>query len=171
MTAFILTWNPTRVPIPDDVYAARVAQTVRGEPEVGPWSTGRNRRRISPGDVLYWLRQGPDRRGLMGSGVARTPVFQDQHYADPSRQANYVVHAWEFLLPVEDRLPTEVLLSVVPGVVWNHLQGSGYRVPSASEDLLAATWRSHLDEIGRRLPPTATDDVSPRTVRARRRTC
>ena len=150
MTAFVLTWNPARVPIDDDVYAARVAQTLRGEPEVGPWSTGRNRQRIRPGDVLYWLRQGPDRRGLMGSGVARTTVFQDQHYADPTRQANYVVHAWDVLLPVEDRLPTEDLLHLVPRVVWNHLQGSGYQVPLHSEGLLAATWRSHLEAVGRR---------------------
>jgi hypothetical protein len=48
------------------------------------------------------------------------------------------------ILPVEDRLETEVLLHVVPGVVWNHLQGSGHRVPEHSEALLAGTWTAHL---------------------------
>jgi hypothetical protein len=142
--AFVLTWNPRRWPVDDRDYEAWRAQAARGEPVVGRWSTGQNRRRISPGDVLYWLRQGPDRRGLIGSGHAVSEVFSDVHWSDPQRLGNYVEHAWEVIVPVEDRLPTEVLLHVVPGVVWNHLQGSGYQVPAHSEDLLARTWAEHL---------------------------
>jgi hypothetical protein len=61
--------------------------------------------------------------------------------------ANYVEHAWDVIVPVEDRLPTEVLLQVVPGVVWNYLQGSGYQVPAHSEELLARTWADHLGAL------------------------
>ena len=144
MTAFLLTWNPRRFPIDERDYEAWRAQTLRGEPVVGNWSTGQNRRRISPGDALYWLRQGPDRRGLIGSGRAVSEIFSDAHYDSPGRLANYVEHAWDVVLPVEDRLPTEELLHVVPGVVWNYLQGSGYQVPAHSEELLARTWAEHL---------------------------
>ena len=147
MPAFVLTWNPRTVPIADRDYEAWRAQASCGEPVVGKWSTGQNRRRISPGDVLYWLRQGPDRRGLIGSGRAVSEIFPDVHYSDPRRQANYVEHAWDVILPVDERLPTEVLLHVVPGVVWNHLQGSGYQVPAHSEELLARTWAAHLAQL------------------------
>ena len=148
MSAFLLTWNPRRWPIDERDYDAWRAQTLRGEPVVGRWSTGQNRRRIAPGDVLYWLRQGPDRRGLVGSGRAVGEIFRDVHYDDPRRLANYVEHAWDVILPVEDRLPTEELLHVVPGVVWNHLQGSGYQVPGSCEELLARTWAEHLAALG-----------------------
>ena len=148
MPAFILTWNPRRWPIAEDDYEAWRARTLRGEPMVGRWSTGQNRRHISPGDVLYWLRQGPDRRGLIGSGHAVSEIFQDVHYDDPRRLANYVEHAWDVIVPIEDRLETQVLLHVVPGVVWNYMQGSGYRVPAHSEQLLATTWADHLRALG-----------------------
>jgi hypothetical protein len=71
-------------------------------------------------------------------------VFQGVHYDDPRRVANYVEHAWDVILPVEDRLPTSDLLHVVPRVPWNFLQGSGYQVPAHSEHLLATTWAEHL---------------------------
>ena len=148
MPAFLLTWNPRRWPIDEQDYAAWRARTLRGEPVVGRWSTGQNRRRIRPGDVLYWLRQGPERRGLIGSGRAVSEIFQDTHYDDPRRLANYVEHAWDIILPIEDRLPTEELLHVVPGVVWNYLQGSGYLVPERREQLLARTWADHVAGLG-----------------------
>ena len=148
MPAFLLTWNPRRWPVDERDYRAWRASTLRGEPVVGRWSTGQNRRRISPGDVLYWLRQGPDRRGLLACGRAVSDIFQEAHYDDPRRLANYVEHAWDLILPVDDRLPTEELLHVVPGVVWNHLQGSGYQVPAHSEQLLARTWAEHVAALG-----------------------
>jgi hypothetical protein len=154
--AFLLTWNPRRWPVADRDYEAWRASTLRGEPVVGRWSTGRNRRRISAGDVLYWLRQGPDRRGVVGSGRAVGEVFQDVHYDDPARVANYVEHGWDVLVPVDDRLPTEELLHVVPRVPWNFLQGSGYQVPAHSEALLARTWAEHLEALDPRTIPTRT---------------
>ena len=147
MPAFLLTWNPRRWPVAERDYASWRASTLRCEPVVGRWSTGQNRRRISPGDVLYLLRQGPDRRGIVGSGRAVSEVFQDVHYDDPSRLANYVEHAWDVIVPVEDRLPTEDLLHVVPLVPWNFLQGSGYQVPAHSEDRLSRTWAQHLTSL------------------------
>ena len=147
MTAFLLTWNPRRWPIPEHDYEAWRASTLRGVPVVGKWSTGQNRRRITIGDDLYWLRQGPDRRGLVGRGRAVSEVFQDVHYDDPHRLANYVEHSWQVILPVDDRLETQVLLHVVPRVPWNHLQGSGYQVPAHSEELLARTWDGHLRSL------------------------
>jgi hypothetical protein len=146
--AFLLTWNPRRWPVAEQDYERWRTSTLRGQPVVGRWSTGQHRRGTSPGDVLYWLRQGPDRRGVVGSGVAVSEVFQDVHYDDPTRQANYVEHAWDVLLPVEDRLPTEDLLHLVPRVPWNFLMGSGYRLPPHSEALLARTWAEHLGSLG-----------------------
>ena len=150
MTAFLLTWNPRRWPVDDRTYEAWRASTLRGEPVVGRWSTGQNRRRISPGDDLYFLRQGPDRRGLVGSGRAVSEVLQDVHYDDPRRLANYVEHAWDLVLPVEDRLPTDELLQVVPRIPWNFLQGSGYQVPEPVEELLAWVWAEHVQAVGGR---------------------
>jgi hypothetical protein len=81
--AFLLTWNPRRWPVHERDYEAWRASALRAKPVVGRWNTGQNRRRISPGDVLYWLRQGPDRRGIIGSGRAVTEVLKDVHYDDP----------------------------------------------------------------------------------------
>jgi hypothetical protein len=147
VSAFILTWNPRRYPIAEADYEARRLSTVRGVPVTGKWSTGQNRRHIHPGDTLYWLRQGPDRRGLIGSGHAISEIFPDVHYERPGQVAHYVEHAFDVILPVDDRLETELLLQAVPGVVWNFLQGSGYRVPAASEELLTRVWREHLRSL------------------------
>ena len=146
MPAFVLTWNPRRWPVDDRDYESWRASTLRGEPVVGRWSTGQNRRRITPGDTLYWLRQG-SRRGLIGSGRAVSEVFQDVHYGDNRKLANYVEHAWDLILPVDDRLPTEELLHVVPRIPWNFLQGSGYQVPEATEALLARVWDEHVRAV------------------------
>jgi hypothetical protein len=150
VSTFLLTWNPRRWPIADRDYEAWRASTRAGRPVVGRWSTGQTRRGIGPGDALLWLRQGPDRRGIVGSGRAVSEVFTDVHYDDPRRLANYVEHAWDVIVPVEDRLETEVLLHVVPEVPWNFLMGSGYRVRGSSEELLLRTWQDHLQACGDR---------------------
>lgn len=147
MTAHLLTWNPRRYPIPDDVYDARRRQVEGGRPLVGRWSTGQSRR-VRQGDTVYWLRQGPDRRGLIGSGVAVSDVFQEAHYDRPGRTANYVEHSFDVVLAVDERFETEHLLLAVPRVPWDYLQGSGYRVPEHSEELLAQLWAEHLTELG-----------------------
>ena len=55
---------------------------------------------------------------LKRTTVARRPDWREiatkNSIDDPRRLANYVEHAWDLILRVEDRLPTEELLHAVP---------------------------------------------------------
>ncbi|WP_433046977.1 hypothetical protein [Dactylosporangium sp. CS-033363] len=50
---------------------------------------------------------------------------------------------FDVLLPLGDRIPVEVLRAVVPGVPWDHLQGSGVAVKPPAANDLERLWRDH----------------------------
>ena len=47
----------------------------------------------------------------------------------------------------DDRLKTEVLMQLVPGIPWHRLQGSGIQVPDASIDTLLDLWEGHTGSV------------------------
>jgi len=99
---------------------------------------------VPPGTKVYLLRQQTD-RGLVAVGRATTGVVvRAPHWTDPVKEANYLDVEWDVILPVADRLPTEDLPGLVPGVQWRYLQASGTAVPAEAEADLDAAWNEHV---------------------------
>lgn len=74
-------------------------------------------------------------------GNALSEVFESEHYNDTGRTAHYVEVRWTDVVDPDDRIPTEELRARVPGVPWNHLQGSGVQVDPESAGHLRRIWR------------------------------
>ncbi len=150
MAAWLLTWNPAHYDITARTYAKHVAATEAGRTVRMDWSTGQNRDRIVPGDTVYWLRQGSEGRGLVGSGIATGVIHQEPHFNEPAKMQSYVPVDWQIILPVDDRLETDTLVELVPAVKWKYVLGSGQAVRPEAEVDLARVWRNHVSSTGRR---------------------
>lgn len=157
MRVFILNWNPQKWDMPDGFVDSAIATTESGGEVAEPWSVGSRTGGISWGDRGYLLRQN-DNRGIVATGYFTSEVYQDAHWDGTDRLANCADLQWTTWLPVEDRIPTPTLLSVVPAMPWNRLQGSGVEVPPDSATVLDQLWQAHLFGIGRDLP-TSPDEV------------
>ncbi|MFF5229361.1 hypothetical protein [Dactylosporangium sp. NPDC000521] len=46
------------------------------------WSTGNRKTGIEPGDRVFFLRQGVEPRGIVGSGTAASRIFPDEQWDD-----------------------------------------------------------------------------------------
>ena len=149
MTAWLLTWNPDNFVIDEDEYQERVTTSRRGQPVIDNWSTGQNRDRIQPGDTVYWLRQGSQGRGIVGSGKATSQIWSEAHFQDDKKMANYVGVEWWTVVPLKDRLDTADLVQDVPDVKWQYVLGSGQQVNEMAEGPLAQRWQQHLRGLGR----------------------
>ena len=147
MATYILTWNPSRWPWPEQDYAREVRLTASGHLYSSRWSCG-NRKTIIPGDRLFLMRQGSD-RGLISAGYARSESFFDTHWDDTrDDDALYVDYQSETLLNTDHRLPIERLLEADLGVPWNNLYASGVQVPDESVQRLEKLWDDNLARIG-----------------------
>lgn len=107
----------------------------------------------------YLLRQHSD-RGIVAAGYFTSEVYPEDHWDGSGRLANYAEVAWTTWLPVDERLPVEVLKANVPMVVWDRIQGSGIQVPADAAALLDNLWEDHLASLGRE-PVRLADEVQP----------
>ena len=124
--------------------------TERGEAVPGRWATGNRKHGITVGDLIYWLRQGTDRRGIVGCGRAASEIYSEGHWrSERGKFANYVDIEWDIILPIDERLDTDALLVDVPDVPWNNLYGSGVQVAPGAEAALHDLWDRHVAELGR----------------------
>lgn len=154
MRTFLLTYNPDRSAQfsdgewHDDLEAVRAGASIPGR-----WSTGA-RTSLDIGDRVYLLRQGPEPRGIIASGWTVSEGYVDEHFDDPTLEANYVEVEWDALAPMDDPLPTGRLLSEVSQVKWNNLLGSGVEVKADVTDRLGELWREHLNRASNTAPPS-----------------
>ena len=137
---FVLTWNPERTVVAQDVVDAEVAATAAGRSISGRWSTGNRNSGIAPGDGVVLFRQISD-RGIVARGVATSAVFEAPHW-DPDREpaaANYVNVSWSTVVDARDRLAVDELARIAPNTTWDAILSSGIelREPDAS-----AVWRA-----------------------------
>ena len=139
MSTFILTWNADRWDWEAEDREQEISDTNAGFLVDGRWSTGNRKSGIQIGDRAFLLQQGRT-RGMVGSGWFTSEVFQEQHWADPDRQANYADVEWDVLLSDDDLLATEELKQLVPGVEWDNLLASGLHVSEDAATLLETLW-------------------------------
>lgn len=149
MATYLLSWNPERWPwesLDEDI-----GRAARGEIVEMEWATG-NTKRIAPGDRLFLLRQGPNRPGIMGAGVAVREVQPGPHFDQERREAgetaSYTVVRFDQLVPVQDVLPAKALRTdaELGTFGWKPL-ASGWAVPQELEAPLEARWTEHLTSL------------------------
>ena len=68
---------------------------------------------MAAGDRAFLLQQGTGARGLLGSGWFTGEVYVDEHYLDPTRDANYAPLDFDHLLAEVDILPREDLVAAL----------------------------------------------------------
>lgn len=143
---YILSWNPERRPW--ETFDADVGRAARGEIVDVEWATD-DTKKIVPGDRLFLLRQGSNRPGLVGAGVAVREVRPGPHFDEARRVAGdtalFTVVRFDQLLPVGDVLSTKTLRSdaVLSTFGWSP-PASGLPVPLKLEARLEKRWAKHL---------------------------
>ena len=143
VSTFIVTWNPRRWAWDDRDEA--VARTATGEVYDEQWSVGGRRSGMQDGDMVYLLKQGPEPRGIVASGVVRSSVWQDDHWdGTPGKVANYVDIDWERVVDDGDILATQTLEAEVTAVNWTP-QGGGITIDRAAAPRVAELW-DHLGD-------------------------
>jgi 5-methylcytosine-specific restriction protein A len=157
--AFVLTWNPARWPWQD--LDAALDRSLRGQPVEYRWSTG-NTNRIAPGDRLFLLKQGALPRGIMGSGFAAGPVFEDEHYL-PERAAGgdkalFVQARFDRLVEPEAVLAVDELAEGPLSEVHWAMPASGFQLPPTAAGALEEAWSQHLPH---RSASAGPDELTP----------
>ena len=133
-TITILTWNPDHWG-GDQWWTDEVANFDPQDPTSDRWSTGSRSSGIAIGDYGILLRQKHE-RGIVGIGIFTSEIYQDEHWDESGRAANYAEIEWLEIVPLEERIPTEELLDLIPEVKWNNLYGSGVQVEDDPADEL-----------------------------------
>lgn len=157
MATYLFTWNPDRwdwKTIREDTDTCRRLGFFDYR-----WSCGVTKK-IAPGDRAFLIKLGPSiPKGIMASGFATSATFQDRHYSDPKREANYVDLRYDVLLqPFEEELLSrEILAKELPDVNWSP-QASGITIPPDDAARLEKLWNDHLIRIGLS-PQIVTDEV------------
>jgi len=157
MPAYLLTWNPLSWEWPREDLEATVADVMASERPVGDWSSGRCKR-IQPGDRIFFLKQGVEPRGIIGTGYATSSPAEGPHWSGGPGYTLYVEFYFDDLVDGYKQVlvPRDVLISDprFSAVHWN-TQSSGISVPDdvANELLNYIAERKGRDVFGPRSLP------------------
>lgn len=140
MSAWLLTWNPTRIGAEEaGLRAACHALHLGEELLVSDWSVG-GRRHIAAEDRLYLMRVGvaPLQRGIVAVAEALGPPVAREHWSgEAGRWAWYVPLVWLVCHPYGAPLVRQGgLKAAFPGVCFSP-QSSGMRLRADEAEFIA----------------------------------
>jgi hypothetical protein len=145
VATFLLTWSAEKAEAWPD-YEEAIRAAAEGRPARGRWSVGSRTGGIHLGDRAFLMRQRLE-RGIVASGrFVSGEVVQDDHWDGSDRDANYTDVEWDTVLPVERRLPIELLEERIPGAHWTP-QGSGTQLLPVAASHLETLWAEHLAQL------------------------
>jgi hypothetical protein len=140
-----MTWNPESFEISDSQWNDDIQRISEEGHVTGRWSAG-NTKAIRPGDVAYLIRYSSD-KGILARGIVASEVYQDDHWGDGGRLANYVDIRWLEQVHLDDRLTFEELEKQLPDETWiRYSSGSSVKPEFAAQ--LAELWESALARSG-----------------------
>jgi hypothetical protein len=149
--AIVVTWNPGRDNDGDwspHEWDDMVARQRGGPIDSDRWCVGRHRNHIEPGDVCYLLRQGSFGRGIVARGSVESHPMAHLHGSESGRSTNFVEIDWTASLPLDDRITTEELFELVPGVKWSQIYQSGHIIrDQETHDALAEVWTQRFNAV------------------------
>jgi 5-methylcytosine-specific restriction enzyme A len=148
--AYLLTWNPKTWPWENlDEAVKKIDECSRFEDF---WSSGPNKS-IKPASRVFLLRQGLEPRGIVGSGIALSEPYPDEHWdnerARRGEKGRYVKLAFDTLLNPEMGDEPLALSDLKRGelgrVHWN-TQSSGIQIKYGVDEL-ERLWADHLRRV------------------------
>jgi 5-methylcytosine-specific restriction protein A len=135
--AILLTWNPKRWKWDD--YLDKIEDVNIHGSTIMNWSCG-NSKSIQVDDRVFLMRVGPDKPGIIGSGVVVKAPFMDIHFADKDRKGLNVEVVFDTLLDFKnDILQLDILKREMPKQVWTP-QASGISIKTEYLSTLEALW-------------------------------
>jgi 5-methylcytosine-specific restriction protein A len=137
---FVLTWNPIETVIDDEAIAELARTTKSGQSSAQRWSTGNRNGGINPDDYVIRFRQ-INNRGIVALGRATSYVYEDVHWVDETKLANYVDVAWEQVLRTEDRLAIEEIELLTYETHWDAMLGSGVMLTEGDSQIVVEAWK------------------------------
>jgi hypothetical protein len=162
MSTIVITWNSAGWNWPDLPRA--LAQVSAGTATRQSWATG-NTKFIEVGSRVFLLRQGPEPRGLMGSGFTVGPVFQAPHWdavrAASGEQANFVTVDLDVLLePHPGKLLDQRVFEdgALGAYHWEH-RASGQALPDDVADALELAWWDFVGPQKEVSPPVLEPEI------------
>lgn len=151
MPTYLLTWSPKKFAWNDLEADIETIESIGFYD--GAWSSG-NTKKIMPGDRVFMLRQGADRAGIIGSGIATSVVGEVPHHDTERRSRGETMLSndfrfFELLNPLRTKiLPREALYSgKLASVNWG-TQSSGITIEAEAADELESLWAAHLENLG-----------------------
>lgn len=139
---FVLTWNPAVWPMDEADIEREIDDLAIGLPVSWTWSTGSRKSGINPGDRLVLLRQGATDRGIVAVGVAAGTIYEDVHFNDELKMANYIDVSWTDMVFPDERLTIEQLEQVTTSTNWNSFYASGQRLEDSDAVAVLRAWES-----------------------------
>ncbi len=147
MAVFVVTYNPSRWNWGKQRQQWE-RRTAGGRSVEGRWSIGSRTSGITPEqDRAFLLKQGPEPRGIIGSGTFVSAAYKDDHWDvnRPGELANYANIRWDTILSDDDLLPVADIEAQVPGLPWSvGIQGSGVILPPPGDAALERFWARHV---------------------------
>jgi|GEM_PF-1147824 len=158
MATFLLTWNPNNYhweSLAADAKGVRIGETA----EEQDWSVGVRKSGIGSGDRYFMLRQGPEPRGIMGSGSIDSEVWREQRWTGEGK-ANYVDITFDALVDPDEEpdriIPIRELIERFEGrFYFMRVQGSGQKLPDDVAEELEQMWD---ERVGERSSVSEEDD-------------
>lgn len=154
MATYLLIWNPKRWSW--DNLQDEVDEINKNGFLIGSWSVG-NSKRVTRGDRLFLIRLGKEPRGIIGSGLAESDVFEDEHWDESANEvgksARYVDVRFDKLLnPDNEAILSRKELDHLGEMHWDS-PVSGIQIPDDIAHGLENLWEDFLS--GDRFLPNA----------------
>jgi 5-methylcytosine-specific restriction enzyme A len=156
MKTFLFTWNPNNwqwVDLPQAVYEAN------GEGGyLGKWSCGVTRQ-IHPGDRAFLMRLAVAPKGIMGSGIIVSELFEDIHWDQERAERGDKVNRVNILFDVLSDLPIIDESILTSGSLAKHNWfpvASGTRIPESIAANLEIIWSQATGKI---FAPSESNDL------------
>lgn len=103
---------------------------------------------ILPSDRVFLGKQGQDPKGVIASGYAISPYFEDTHWEDETKTTTYNLIEFDTILTPDTVMPrTRLIDGPLAAVEWRSQRG-GITIPDAAAIELERRWSEYVDEIG-----------------------
>ena len=145
MATWLLTWKPNKWRWNN--FTSVVNRIKRSGRYRSSWSCG-NARTIQVGEPVFFMRQGKDRPGLIGSGViTKAPYEGGQWNEESDRDSAWHVKIEFNVLDDEPIVPkSELVMRPLASSIWDS-QSSGVRIRPEIANPLAARWRKRTGAL------------------------
>jgi 5-methylcytosine-specific restriction enzyme A len=144
--AFLFTWNPKNWPW---LHLTESIQEIQRTGKTSQRWVCRSHKKVKIGDQAFLIRLGVEPKGICASGTVVSNSFEDVHYSDPTKVANYVMIEFDVILNPKEQplLSFYQLRDELPDQIWAP-ESSGNPIKPEMVEELESRWLRFLDTNG-----------------------